>query len=173
MNGVDISPETIHLARLTEDSERNDIEYIVCDCATLSGLGEFDIVTAVYLLNYTESRDRLLAMLKVICRHLIVGGSFVAYTVNANTLSMNAGNFAKYGVEVISDQPAECGHNCEALFVTTPPTNFNYFKWSRETHDGRYSRLGSRRFHGSPRRSLQKIWPTMLKNIGIISIRTA
>jgi ubiquinone/menaquinone biosynthesis C-methylase UbiE len=132
--GVDISAEMIRLARLTEEDERAGIEYLVADCSAPLDLGEFDIITAVFLFNYAESEDRLLSMFKVAYRHLALGGKLVAYTVNPD-YSLESGNFAKYGVEVLSDNFAEDGYNCESQFMTTPPTRFNYFKWSKDTYE--------------------------------------
>src|SRR2546426_8483615 len=51
--GVDISPEMIRLAQ-QEQAEPLGITYQVGDAAALPQLGRFDLVTAVYLLNYAE-----------------------------------------------------------------------------------------------------------------------
>ena len=53
--GVDISPEMIRLAREHEQKEPLGITYRVCDATALPSLGHFDLVTAVYLLNYAPS----------------------------------------------------------------------------------------------------------------------
>jgi hypothetical protein len=45
-------------------------------------LGAFDLVTAVYLLNYAASKDQLFGMGRSAYNNLVPGGRFVAYTVN-------------------------------------------------------------------------------------------
>src|SRR5215475_1430956 len=54
--GVDISPEMIRLAREHEQAEPLGITYQVGDAVSLPRLGAFDVVTAVYLLNYAASK---------------------------------------------------------------------------------------------------------------------
>ena len=60
--GVDISPEMIRLARQQEQAEPLGITYQVGDAVALPRLGHFDLVTAVNLLNYAESKDQMLSM---------------------------------------------------------------------------------------------------------------
>jgi 2-polyprenyl-3-methyl-5-hydroxy-6-metoxy-1,4-benzoquinol methylase len=59
--GVDISPEMIRLATQQEQAEPLGITYQVCDSVVLPRLGPFDLVTAVYLLNYATSADDTLS----------------------------------------------------------------------------------------------------------------
>ena len=58
--GVDISPEMVRLATQQEQAEPLGITYQVCDAVALPRLGPFDLVTAVYLLDYATSKDQLL-----------------------------------------------------------------------------------------------------------------
>jgi 2-polyprenyl-3-methyl-5-hydroxy-6-metoxy-1,4-benzoquinol methylase len=62
--GVDISPEMIRLAHQQEQAEPLGIAYQVRDAVTLPPLGPFDLVTAVYLLNYATSKDQMLGMFR-------------------------------------------------------------------------------------------------------------
>ena len=78
--GVDISPEMIRLAHQQEQAEPLGITYQVGDAVTLPPLGPFDLVTAVYLLNYATSKDQLLGMCRSVYDNLVAGGRFIAYT---------------------------------------------------------------------------------------------
>jgi toxoflavin synthase len=80
--GVDISPEMIRLANQQEQTEPLGIAYQVGDAVTLPRLGRFDLVTAVYLLNYATNKRQMLGTCRGAYDNLMEGGRFVAYTVN-------------------------------------------------------------------------------------------
>ena len=62
--GVDISPEMVRLARAKEHEDPTGVEYRVGDATDLPPLGTFNLVTAVYLLNYAPSKVQLLGMFR-------------------------------------------------------------------------------------------------------------
>lgn len=141
--GVDISPEMIRLARQQEQAAPLGVTYQVGDAVTLPQLGRFDVVTAVYLLNYATSKDELRGMCRSAYTNLVDGGRFVAYTVNpAYTLSKPNG--AKYGCYFRRLSPGEDRYVCDGEFVTEPPTPFQCFQWSREAHEGAIKAAGFR-----------------------------
>jgi len=80
--GVDISPQMIALAQQREDAEPLGIEYRVADAATLGTIGEFDRVSAAYLLHYAENRDHLMQMGRTVYANLKPGQLFVASVAN-------------------------------------------------------------------------------------------
>ncbi len=132
--GVDISPEMVRLARAQEHETPEGIEYLVYDAAHLPQLGRFDLVTAVYLLNYATSQPQMLGMFRSAYDNLVAGGRFVAYTVNpAFTLSQP--NSTPYGVTVLGQTFEADRYVCDAEFVTDPPTPFRYFQWSQATYE--------------------------------------
>jgi toxoflavin synthase len=91
--GIDISPEMVRLGHAQEQTVPLGVTYQVCDATALSVLGTFDLVTAIYLLNYATSTDQLLGMCRSAYDNLMPGGRFVAYTVNpAYTLSKPNGS---------------------------------------------------------------------------------
>ena len=53
--GIDISPEMVRLGREQEQAEPLGVTYQVSDATALPALGAFDLVTAIYLLNYATS----------------------------------------------------------------------------------------------------------------------
>ena len=80
--GVDISPTMIELAEAEEVKDPQGIKYLTSDITALPDLGEFDTVTAVFLLHYASSKEELLKMAQAIARSTAGGGKFV--TVNTN-----------------------------------------------------------------------------------------
>ena len=80
--GVDISQGMIDLARREEESNRLGIDYLVQDVRQLEIGEKFDVVVAVYLLNYAQTYSELLEMCSAITHHLKPGCRFV--TVNNN-----------------------------------------------------------------------------------------
>src|SRR5262249_38786725 len=56
---VDIAPDMIAVAQGIEERTRLGIEYLTYDVAAMPALGSFDVVTAVYLLHYAQSKEHL------------------------------------------------------------------------------------------------------------------
>jgi toxoflavin synthase len=132
--GIDISPEMIRLARQQEQMEPLGITYQVGDAVTLPQLGSFDLVTAVYLLNYATSKEQMLGMCRSAYDNLVAGGRFIAYTANP-AFTLSKPHSAQYGISVLREEPEEDRYACEAEFVTDPPTRFSYYRWSRATYE--------------------------------------
>ena len=108
MIGVDISPEMVRLACAKEHEDPAGVEYRVGDATALPPLGAFDLVTAVYLLNYAPSRAQLLGMGRSAYANLAEGGRFVAYTVNPD-FTLRKPNSTKYGGSVLRQVVEEIG----------------------------------------------------------------
>lgn len=94
------------------------------DATVLPPLGAFDLVTAIYLLNYATSKDQLLGMCRSAYDHLVPGGRFVAYTVNP-AYTFSKPNGAKYGSYFRRLTPEEDRYVCDGEFVTEPPTSIS------------------------------------------------
>jgi toxoflavin synthase len=147
--GVDISPEMVRLGRAQEQAEPLGVTYQVGDAAALPRLGAFDLVTAIYLLNYATSKEQMRAMCRSAYDNLVEGGRFVAYTVNpAYTLSKPNG--AKYGNYFLRQTPEEDRYVCDGVFVTEPPTPFQCYQWSQEAHERAIQEAGFRTFAWHP-----------------------
>ena len=171
--GVDLSPEMVRLATQQEQTEPLGITYQVCDAEALPQLGPFDLVTAVYLLNYATSKDQLLGMFRSVYANPVAGGRFIAYTVNP-AFTLSKPNSTKYGVTVLHETPEEDRYACEAEFITEPlrPPSVGT-GGAGPPMSGRSRRPDSGTSPGTPRRWLQKTWRAMAKGIGAISTTMA
>lgn len=143
--GVDISPEMIRLAHQQEQAEPLGITYQVDDAVALPQLGPFNLVTAVYLLNYAESKEQMLGMCRSVYANLAAGGRFVAYTVNP-AFTLSKPNSTPYGVTVLRETPAEDRYVCDAEFVTDPPAPVRWYRWSQATYEWAIKEAGFRAF---------------------------
>lgn len=97
--GVDLSPELIKLAQEREAREQLGIEYLVGDGATLGKIGDFDVVTTAFLLNYAPTKEALLAMCRTVYDNL-QGDRFVAINLNVGEAATvyNNESYKQYGV---------------------------------------------------------------------------
>jgi SAM-dependent methyltransferase len=107
--GVDISPEMIRLARESETTSPLGIEYRCADAASLPALGDFDLVTAAYLLHYAPDTEALVRMCAGIAACLGTGGRFVAINENPSVPEESKGEFAAYGFSKRLEGPLEEG----------------------------------------------------------------
>ncbi|MDZ8082555.1 MAG: methyltransferase domain-containing protein [Nostoc sp. DcaGUA01] len=128
--GVDISEEMIGVGRQEEQKEPLGIEYQAFDVGKLPKLGKFDLVTAIYLLNYAENKEYLLKMFQKIRNNLVENGRLVAMTINPH-FCVNKSNCSKYGLTVLKEEMLSEGYYCEAEFNTDPPFVIKYFRWSQ------------------------------------------
>ncbi len=147
--GVDISPEMIRLAHQQKQAEPLGIAYQVGDAVTLPPLGPFDLITAVYLLNYATSQDQMLGMFRSVYDNLVAGGRFIAYTVNP-AFTLSKPNCTKYGVTVLREVPEEDRYVCDAAFVTEPPAPVRWYRWSQATYEWAVQEAGFQAFAWYP-----------------------
>ncbi|MBW4634358.1 MAG: class I SAM-dependent methyltransferase [Iphinoe sp. HA4291-MV1] len=147
--GVDISEEMVKVARQQELKNPIGNEYQVSDIAKLPKLGSFDLVTAVYLLNYAENKEHLLQMLRNIRSNLASNGRFVAMTVNPD-FSWNKSNPTKYGLTVLKQESLSEGFYSEAEFHTNPPFIIKYFGWSQSIYEWAVTEAGFKNFSWHP-----------------------
>jgi SAM-dependent methyltransferase len=147
--GVDLSPEMVRLAQQQEHAEPLGITYQIGDAVALPPLGRFDLVTAVYLLNYAESQDQMLGMCRSAYDNLVEGGRFITYTVNP-AFTLSKPNSTKYGVTMLRQIPDGDRYLCDMEFVTDPPTPYQHPQWSQATHEWAVTAAGFRAFAWHP-----------------------
>jgi len=95
--GVDISTGSIELAEIEERENLLNIEYIIADIGAMDDVGQYDIVTGIYLLDCAKSKEELIDFCEAIYRHLKPGGRFVGYIDSPENLVENYEKYKKYG----------------------------------------------------------------------------
>ena len=95
--GIDISREMINLAEGAERAGPLGCRYQVADVASLHLDETFDLVTAVFLLNYAADRKQLLELCRAIERTLKPGGQFIGLNFNMALDPAHYDDCRKYG----------------------------------------------------------------------------
>ena len=168
---VDIAPEMIAVAQQLEERTPLGVEYLTYDVAEMPALGSFDVVTAVYLLHYAQSKEHLGRMCRGIYQNLKPGGRFV--TVVSNLEFNPAGpHHAKYGFMVNQRVDAQEGSTTALVILTEPPIMIHTKYWTRATYEGALAAVGFRtiaweRLAPSPEAEAQfgrEFWEDYLRN---------
>lgn len=141
--GVDVSHEMIRTAREHGQGENLPIRYVVDDAAQIVGLGRFDIVLAVYLLHYADSKARLARMCQRIADHLVPGGRLVAVVANP---TIDPGRLTKprYGFTMHAKPTLTDGDEIALDLHTEPPFTIRYHYWSKATYEHALAAAGFR-----------------------------
>jgi ubiquinone/menaquinone biosynthesis C-methylase UbiE len=136
--GVDVSEQMIQLAREAEAKQPLGIEYIARAAQELGRIGEFDVVTATFLLHYARNRDELRDMARAAYLNLRPGCRFV-------TLNENHGRAANWSEEVTERYgfrwrtPAWPLNNGDPMVITllhgASEATFTVQYFSRETYE--------------------------------------
>jgi len=147
--GVDISPEMIRIASQQEEAESLGITYKVCDALELPNLGPFDLITAIWLLNYAKTEDEMLRMFRKAYDNLDEDGRFVAYTTNP-AFDFRKSDFTKYGVSITSETLEEDRYVLQGVFVVDPSTPVTAHRWSQPVYERVLKGAGFRKFAWHP-----------------------
>ncbi|MEU8544119.1 methyltransferase domain-containing protein [Streptomyces sp. NPDC048717] len=129
--GSDLSPVMVELARKTEQEDRLGITYHVADAVALPKLGAFDLVSAVWLLNYATTKAELTAMLRGIHDNLVPGGKFVALAVWPEFRPFGPA-WDDYGLRVVSETEAEDRGILVTDLIGTETSTITTSRWSHE-----------------------------------------
>lgn len=142
--GMDSSSEMIRLAELAETDQPLGIQYHVHDVATMPALGSFDLVIAVNVLHYADSRTMLADMCKRISSNLAPGGRLLAYVGNADCDAEAARVFG-----FLVDRPAAVreGDPFTVTIPANPPASVEVHYWpaatlSRAVESAGFTRVG-------------------------------
>lgn len=124
--GVDISPEMIVLANKEEAKHPTACKYLVSDVATIPDLGAFDLVSAMYLLNYAQTKEQLLSFCKAAYKHLKEGGRFVGVNDNVQNKPEHYQTYAKYGFVKAGNAQAIEGDPITYIIQNSDGTTFQF-----------------------------------------------
>lgn len=105
--GVDISQPMIDLAieSNSQDPKYGNIKYLVQDCSKPLGLdgGRCDVVFSMHFLNYSQSRDQLSAIARVMFETTRPGGLCAGLIVSPFLNKDKLSKLSKYGIELELD----------------------------------------------------------------------
>lgn len=113
----------IEAARNAENTSTARADYLVHDAVALPVLGKFQLITAVWLLNYATDEIGLTAMLDSVRRNLSDQGRFVGVT-QSPWFDFTRPRSARYGWTFEPVQQTEFGTTVRAKAHTTPPIEF-------------------------------------------------
>jgi toxoflavin synthase len=127
--GYDISPGMINAAR-TSFRDHPNVEFRVSDCVAPlrppEGEHSFDVIVAVWFLNYATDEAQLLAMCQNVARNLKSGGKFIGVTPNPQ-LDFREPLDPRYGLPVRAIEGVKDGWKCKLTAFTKP-------RWEIETY---------------------------------------
>jgi toxoflavin synthase len=142
VTGVDASPEMIAYARQVEEREPLGISYEVHEAATLPRLGEFDVVTAVWLLGYAPGEAALDEMLARLVANVAEGGTLVALVPNPEIDWDRLDIYPRYGLSAAKTDMSEGRQGYTVHIDGDPPIDFVGFSWPPGVLERAFARAG-------------------------------
>ena len=140
--GVDASTEMITYARRVEEREPLGLRFEVHDGGVLPRLGEFDVVTSVWLLGYAEGQPALDQMVTNLVANLAAGGTLVALTPNPDLDWDGLADYPRYGLHANRTGPS-LGRQGYAVHIDgDPPFDFTGFLWPPGVIEAALTRAG-------------------------------
>lgn len=142
--GVDISQEMIALAKKQDAEEPLGIEYIHSAVQELGKIGNFDLITAVFLLNYAKDKADLLQMCQTIYDNLKEGERFFAINDNAGKATAHPTDYQKYGFSyhVVSEPLTDGGIMRITLASDKVKTQFDVNYFSEDAYNWAFKTAG-------------------------------
>lgn len=137
--GVDASPEMIAHARGVGGE---GITYDVHDAAMLPVLGEFDVVTAVWLLGYAPGAAALDTMVARLAANLRPGGDLVVLFPHPEVDWARMADFGRYGMRVLRTGESHGRTAVQVHVEVEPPFAFESFFWPSGVVENALSRGG-------------------------------
>ncbi len=134
--GIDVSAEMIRLAAELETAQPLGIEYRCASALSLPEQGEFDLVSAAYLLHYASNVDELSAMCGQVARQLAPGGWFVAINENPDQTPEQYAGYSQYGFNKSGPMPREEGSPIHYSMISGRQLiRFDAYYYGRETYE--------------------------------------
>jgi toxoflavin synthase len=140
--GVDSAGEMIEYARHVERREWRGITYQQHDATTLPVLGEFDVVTAVWLLGYADDVPALDAMISNLEANLAENGRLVVLVPNPEPDWELYAQYGRYGYEIIPTGPMNLKQPVRVHVLGDPSFDFDSFYWERGVFEDALVRAG-------------------------------
>lgn len=138
--GLDISSAMIDAAR-RELGGDNRLEFRVADCCKPLDVGEFDIVFAMWFLNYAADSHEQLKMWQNMFAHVKPGGKCIGIIPNFDWFSRSSseGQFGSR-MEVIQNVPEGVHYRCSK--DVDPPISFEGYLLRRDVYESCAQKVG-------------------------------
>lgn len=136
--GVDISEEMIKFALRQEAQDMFGIEYIHSPVQELGKVGDFDVVTALFLLHYALTKEQLLKMCQTAYDNLKPGQRFITANNNLGANGVDSAEvLKKYGFGRMKfARPLQEGSVIKITLNTGDENlQFDNYYYSRETYE--------------------------------------
>jgi toxoflavin synthase len=138
--GLDASVPMVEYARVRDQKEQTGIEYVVDDVVNAAKYGPFDVVTAIYVLPYADTYEKLRAMCKGIYDALVPGGRLVTMPISPAISLERKEYYNSYGLmlspvdEKLTQDQLKDGTPMR-LVTTVPelPLDVVFYHWSTAT----------------------------------------
>jgi SAM-dependent methyltransferase len=134
--GVDIAEKMIARAKKIETEKPYGIDYRVFDVCQSRYIGQFDIITSVYLFPYARMPKKLAQMCNTMVINLRPGGKMVSVTLSPFSARAYIDSQIHYGVEMKPQSNLKDGAVIQ-ITITTPQgiIGFENTFWSRQTYE--------------------------------------
>jgi ubiquinone/menaquinone biosynthesis C-methylase UbiE len=141
--GVDISEKMIARARKIEKDKPSGIDFSVFDVCQPRKIGQFDIVTSIYLFPYAQTQKMLENMCKTMMMNLKPGGRMVSVTLSPFVSNDSLIAQLHYDVEMKT-----CGKLADGAIIQIKIKTlkgdicFENRYWSQQTYEQALSNTG-------------------------------
>lgn len=143
--GVDLSPQMIERAHTLDANSSLPVQYQVGDVAQLDLGQTFDLVTAVYLLQYAATKTDLQKMFESVYRHLGANGRFFTVTGNPNLTPAHIAAQQAYGVDISINGDWTDGATIHNVIHTPDGSvEFDNYHWTQQTYEQLLQQIGFR-----------------------------
>ena len=140
--GIDISEEMIKKA----NQDGSGIEYLVGDVSRLQLNRQFDLITAVHLLNYSQTANELATICEKTYDHLNGNGRFSTITINPELKPMTEFEYERIFESVAKKDSFEDGDQVRVIVKEEgkDPFEFLTYYWTKETYEACLGNAGFR-----------------------------
>lgn len=144
--GVDLSAEMVERAK-AQDTDLTNVEYRVGDASGIDGASQnsFDLVTAVYLLQYAPNEEALRGMMKAASDNMTADGMVLFVTQNPNVTDPQLeAQLEHYGVDIQLSADRKDGTQAKTIipFPGGGALTLDHFHWTKSTIDKNLALVG-------------------------------
>jgi 2-polyprenyl-3-methyl-5-hydroxy-6-metoxy-1,4-benzoquinol methylase len=141
--GVDISEKMIDRAREIEKNQPYDIDYAVYDVCQSSKLGQFDVVTSVYLFPYALTPQKIEQMAKTMNINLRPDGRMISVTISPFISDKCLDAQRQYNVEMKTRQKLTDGTSIQIKIKTSQDDIcLENIYWSQKIYEQALTKAG-------------------------------